>query len=135
MLGHGAFLNGETIRVSSTTNIAESILEVGFDPSSELRLLQHELVGRQLQACGAVRERGSAALGLCAVARGVCDGYCELGIHLWDIAAGALLVTEAGGQVTQRSARTLSNNTVDILASNVALHQQFPFYSVRDNTM
>jgi myo-inositol-1(or 4)-monophosphatase len=126
-LGYGAFLNKEILQVSNTTNIADSVLEVGFNPSHELRQLQHEMVGRQLQCCGAIRERGSAALGLSAVAHGVCDGYCELGLHLWDIAAASLLVTEAGGRVTQRNAQSLSNNTVDILASNAALHHQIPF--------
>lgn len=99
--GMGATLNGQTLRVTDTANPAESLLATGFpyrnlDLIDEyLRLfktLMHETLG--------VRRPGSASYDLCCVAAGRFDGFYEYGLEPWDVGAGCLLITEAGGVVT-----------------------------------
>jgi len=99
--GHGAKLNGEPIHVSHTTDLKQALVATGFPYQRDDETLDHVLgnVKRVLQACRAVRRAGSAALDMCYVARGVFDLYYEAGVHAWDVAAGCLIVEEAGGHV------------------------------------
>jgi myo-inositol-1(or 4)-monophosphatase len=99
--GQGATLNGRPIRVSGTAVLGESLLTSGFpydvrenddDNSAEWR--------RFLKRVASLRCSGSTAVDLCAVACGRVDGYWEPGLSPWDVAAGALIVAEAGGRVT-----------------------------------
>jgi myo-inositol-1(or 4)-monophosphatase len=98
--GHGAYLNDRRIRVSKATRLNEALVGTGF-PFKELTRL--ELYTRQLQAlmrtCAGVRRAGAAALDLAYVACGRLDAFWELGLAPWDMAAGALLIVEAGGLV------------------------------------
>jgi myo-inositol-1(or 4)-monophosphatase len=98
--GHGAYLNDRRIRVSKATRLNEALAGTGF-PFKELERL--ELYTRQLQAmmktCAGVRRAGAAALDLAYVACGRLDAFWELGLAPWDMAAGALLIVEAGGLV------------------------------------
>jgi myo-inositol-1(or 4)-monophosphatase len=98
--GGGAFLNDRRIRVSQQTKLADALVGTGF-PFKELERL--ELYSRQLQtmmrSCAGVRRAGAAALDLAYVACGRLDAFWELGLSPWDMAAGALLITEAGGLV------------------------------------
>ena len=71
-----------------------------------------------------IRRPGSAALDLCYVAAGRFDGYWELKIHPWDVAAGILIVTEAGGKVTDFKGDALSIYEGDIIASNGWIHEE-----------
>lgn len=100
--GGGAFLNGEPIRVSPAATPAEALLATGFpfregkgDVDAYMRL-----VGDALRGTHGVRRAGSAALDLAYVAAGRVEAFFELGLAPWDVAAGILLVTEAGGRVS-----------------------------------
>lgn len=96
--GHGAFLNGQRLQVSTVPFLAQAAVEVGWNNrSSSDEFLQ--LAGRVIRAGAAFRRAGSGALGLAYVAAGRSDAYAELHINAWDVAAGLLLVTEAGGAV------------------------------------
>lgn len=100
-LSGGAQLNGRPIHVTRTTDIADSLLATGF----AYRVGEHadnnlDRFGRIVKEVRAMRRCGSAALDLCFVAAGRYDGYWELELSPWDMAAGALIVREAGGVVT-----------------------------------
>ncbi len=98
--GRGAFLNDRRIRVTGQVKLMDALVGTGF-PFKELTRL--DLYTRQLQAmmksCSGVRRAGAAALDLAYVACGRLDAFWELGLAPWDMAAGALLVQEAGGLV------------------------------------
>jgi myo-inositol-1(or 4)-monophosphatase len=98
--GRGAFLNDRRIRVSTLARFGDALVGTGF-PFKELTRL--ELYTRQLQlmmkTCAGVRRAGAAALDLAYVACGRLDAFWELGLSPWDMAAGALLIQEAGGLV------------------------------------
>jgi myo-inositol-1(or 4)-monophosphatase len=117
--GQGAFLNSERLRVSSATTLDRALLVTGFpydrrtNPNNNIRQFANFL----LRAQGVLR-LGSAALDLAAVAAGRLDGYWEARINPWDVAAGALLVTEAGGQVTMPDGSPLDLFSRQIVASN-----------------
>jgi len=98
--GRGAFLNDRRIRVSALARFGDALVGTGF-PFKEVTRL--ELYTRQLQTmmrtCAGVRRAGAAALDLAYVACGRLDAFWELGLSPWDMAAGALLIVEAGGLV------------------------------------
>ena len=98
--GRGAFLNDRRIRVSTLARFPDALVGTGF-PFKEVTRL--ELYTRQLQTmmrtCAGVRRAGAAALDLAYVACGRLDAFWELGLSPWDMAAGALLIVEAGGLV------------------------------------
>src|SRR5262249_26553651 len=99
--GAGAFLNGKPIAVSTAPTLIESMLVTGFPYDVHGRV--DEIVGLFAAFVGrarAVRRLGSAAIDLCYVAAGRMDGFWERDLHPWDIAGGALIVSEAGGAVT-----------------------------------
>ena len=98
--GRGAFMNDRRIRVSRRTRIQESLIGTGF-PYRKLDELDRYLgmMKNVIQHTAGLRRPGSAALDLAYVAAGRYDGFFELGLAPWDIAAGALLVSEAGGIV------------------------------------
>jgi myo-inositol-1(or 4)-monophosphatase len=99
--GKGAWLNGEAIHVSGCNSLLKSLLVTGF-PYNDPEIFAKNLIlfGQLTQKSQGVRRLGSAALDVCYVACGRFDGYWEQGINAWDIAAGALIVEEAGGIVT-----------------------------------
>lgn len=99
--GQGAFLNGNPIHVKSTTNLKESLVTTGFPYARDDETLDRILgnVQEVLKVCRDVRRPGACALDLCYVAKGVFDVHYEELINAWDIAAGALIVIEAGGTV------------------------------------
>lgn len=121
--GQGAFLNGEAIQVSRVAHLTTpALVTTGFpyDLSGE-RNLAH--VARLLRLGVAVRRPGAAALDLCNVACGRMDAYWELGVKRWDVAAGALLVLEAGGQVSDAAGQPGPHGEM-IVASNALLHAE-----------
>ena len=98
--GQGARLNGNTIRVSDIGQVREALIATSFAArvsaeSDEIRRFQRVLV-----QCQAIRRLGSAALNLCYVAQGKLDGYWATSVKTWDVAAGILILQEAGGTVT-----------------------------------
>jgi myo-inositol-1(or 4)-monophosphatase len=123
--GGGAFLNGRKLAVSNTRKLEEALLVTGFpydvkeDLTSNLRLF-----GRFMGASRAIRRDGSAALDLCYVAAGRFDGFWEEKLGPWDTAAGALIVEEAGGRVSDLAGAPFFYRRGAIVASNSAIHQQ-----------
>src|ERR671910_708880 len=98
--GAGTTLNGTPIQVSAVDRLLASILVTGFSYDFERRSRQAEVWRDFLMRVQAIRQTGSAALNLCYIAAGRLDGYWERGISPWAVAAGAVMVTEAGGTVT-----------------------------------
>jgi myo-inositol-1(or 4)-monophosphatase len=116
--GSGAFLNDRRVRVSKCTRLQGALIGTGF-PFKELGRL--DLYARQLrsfmQTAAGVRRAGAAALDLAYVACGRLDGFWELGLSPWDMAAGALLIQEAGGLVGGLSGESDYLESGDICAS------------------
>jgi len=122
--GHGAWLGRDRLRVSSVDSPQEALLTTGFASlrSTEDHKSFHLFKSLTEQTLG-VRRDGSAALDLAYVAAGRIDAYWEWGLSAWDIAAGALLVEEAGGLVTRHGGNQLDLFEGEILSSNSRLHK------------
>jgi myo-inositol-1(or 4)-monophosphatase len=99
--GAGAFLAGraEPLRVRDASDLSRALVATGFGYSPDVRAGQAELLRRVMPRVRDVRRAGAAALDLCHLAAGRLDGYYERGLKRWDLAAGALIVREAGGIV------------------------------------
>ncbi len=121
--GAGATLNGRPIRVSAISALQEALLATGF-PYNLRQVLDTVLgrLGAGLQAAQGVRRLGAAALDLCQVACGRFDGFWEEHLKPWDTAAGALLVEEAGGRVTDLGLAPFTPEMPAIVASNGWIH-------------
>ena len=121
--GGGAYLNGAPISVSSTGQMVDAMLVTGFPYDVHGRI--EEIVGLFARFVGqarAVRRLGSAAIDLCYIAAGRMDGFWERDLKPWDIAAGALIVAEAGGRMTNMDGHAFASRGRDVLATNGALH-------------
>lgn len=122
--GLGASLNGQTIRVSTVEGIGKALLSTGFppDPAAQDRNLAcWGLLSKQVQA---LRRTGSTAINMAYVACGRFDGYWGFDNHAWDIAAGVVLIREAGGMVSRADGSTLDPFQPDVLATNGHLHRE-----------
>jgi len=123
--GKGAKLNGRPIRVSRTPTLAQSLLLTGFPYDRRERrrfylcFWEHFMMRVQ-----GVRRTGAAALDLAYVACGRNDGFWEFGLKAWDVAAGSLIVEEAGGRVTNMDGTPLDLDGAQILASNGRIHDE-----------
>ncbi len=122
VLGRGARLNGEAIAVTREAELGKSLLVTGFPYAFAENPLNLRLFDAFLHRSLSVRRDGSAALDLCYVACGRFDGFWELGLNSWDIAAGALILEEAGGRATQFDGGELDVDARNILATNDLLH-------------
>lgn len=122
--GGGAFFNGHKMAVTKTAELSSALLATGFaydrKKSPETNYTEFAYF---TQLTHGVRRGGSAALDLAYVAAGRLDGYWERGLKPWDIAAGALLVQEAGGQISSYDLSPLDLSKGRVLASNGFLHQ------------
>ncbi|MCZ6618882.1 MAG: inositol monophosphatase family protein [Gammaproteobacteria bacterium] len=118
--GYGAQLNGKRIRVSNTDRLAAALLNTGIPPASVLKNLDAymDMLKSFTRDCRALRRSGSAALDLAYVAAGRADGFWEIGLNSWDIAAGVLLVREAGGFVGDLNGGDKFFSTGNIVAAN-----------------
>ena len=124
--GQGAFLGPRRLRISNANTIGESLVATGFAYDvhrSGADNLQH--FARMLKAARGIRRDGSAALDLCYVAAGRLDAYWEFKLHPWDVAAGFLIVEEAGGKVTDLAGAPVPSSGVEVVASNGAVHDEF----------
>ena len=123
--GKGAHCNGRSLRVSDTSELVRALLTTGFpydrfsQPDNNLR--EHN---RLLMKVQDIRRPGSAAMDLCYVAAGRSDAHWELGLSPWDIAAGALIVREAGGLVTDWNAQPWHPGGDRLVASNGTIHAE-----------
>jgi myo-inositol-1(or 4)-monophosphatase len=120
--GRGATLNGERIKVSDTEELIRALIATGFPYDRPKMPEALDLFGRFAAITRGMRRLGSTALDLCYVASGRLDGYYERGIWAWDIAAGGLILQEAGGKVTDYRGGVLDLEGREIVASNGALH-------------
>lgn len=121
--GKGAFLNDAQIRVSATESLLNSLLATGFPYVQDEKFhLNFEHFKTLYMQCQGIRRGGSAALDLAYVACGRFDGYWEYNLKPWDCAAGALIVEEAGGIVTQSNGDDHSPYIPDICVSNGLIH-------------
>lgn len=121
--GAGATLNGERIRVSQTADLAESLLGTGFPPFASNHDLNLQFFFKLTHLSHGIRRAGAAALDLCSVAVGRFEGFWELKLNPWDKAAGSLLVSEAGGRVTDLTGGPFSLHRDEIFASNGLIHE------------
>jgi myo-inositol-1(or 4)-monophosphatase len=123
--GQGARLNGQPLRVSPAETLIDSLLVTGFhydvqkDPGRVI-----EVFAAFISRARAVRRLGSAALDLCYVAAGRFDGFWERKLQPWDVAAGALIVSEAGGRVTAMSGGPYASREGSVLATNGRIHDE-----------
>lgn len=120
----GAYLNGQAIRVSQKKTLANSLLATGFPyydfsrTTAYLKVLEGFMRGTR-----GLRRMGAAAIDLAFVACGRFDGFFEYGINTWDVAAGIVLIEEAGGKVTDFNLGDLHRSGQEVLASNGHLHE------------
>ncbi len=121
--GRGASLNGEPLWVSQVDLVGDAVVSLDWSRSQANRREIVARLGRIAPACGTVRGMGSAALGLCYVAAGWTDAYFNVGMKPWDMAAGLLLIEEAGGRVTDIEGRPWQPWIESVLVSNGQLHQ------------
>ncbi len=126
--GGGAFLNDRRLRVSSRRELAAAVFATGIPfaaVTAANRLAFARTLGSLMPATAGIRRLGAAALDFAWVAAGRYDGYWELGIKPWDMAAGILIVREAGGTVTDPAGaetRLRDDAGNDVVASNAYLH-------------
>ena len=121
--GIGAWLNGEPIKVSATSEILDAMLVTGFPYDVHQNTEPYlRVFGAFIARARAVRRLGSAAIDLCYVAAGRMDGFWEAQLNPWDTRAGALIVEEAGGRVTGLDGQPWNPASGHILASNGLLH-------------
>ncbi|MDA9009647.1 inositol monophosphatase, partial [Alphaproteobacteria bacterium] len=124
--GRGAFLNDRRIRVSERERLEECVIGFG-NQLRDSRSMEHVMgrLGNVTQSVGATRRMGSAALDMAYVASGRFEGFFEGGLKPWDLAAGILLVKEAGGSVQTRLEGKTVLETGEIIASNTRIHNTF----------
>ena len=121
--GEGATMNGQPIHVSDVDNKDVAIFTMSFMariPETHQRTL--DIIGRFLHSCNDLRRSGSAAFDLCSVACGRVEGFFELGLFIYDIAAGVVILEEAGGMVTGWTDDENVLETGNICASNTHMH-------------
>jgi myo-inositol-1(or 4)-monophosphatase len=123
--GNGAYLNDRRIRVAKLDRLGDALIGTGF-PFREGDGLDTylKLFGQMTEACAGLRRPGAAALDLANVAAGRLDGFFEQGIHPWDVAAGSLLITEAGGLVGNYTGESDFLYRNEILAANPKVYAQ-----------
>jgi myo-inositol-1(or 4)-monophosphatase len=121
--GGGAHLNGRRLQVSDRRDLLRSLLTTGFPYDMRLDLTAAlRLFNKFMGVARAIRRDGAAALDLSYVAAGRADGFWEERLHPWDVMAGALLITEAGGVISRFDGSPLSLKADQVVAANPALH-------------
>ncbi|MEN8717092.1 MAG: inositol monophosphatase family protein [Sulfurovum sp.] len=127
--GQGAFLNDEKINVSNENSFEKALMATGFPYSNSTNKDDlndvMEKIRKVLPLCQDIRRLGSAAIDLCMVARGTYEGYYEMNLKAWDVSAGILILTEAGGKVSNLTNK--NHNLFEdkyIVASNGKIHQE-----------
>jgi myo-inositol-1(or 4)-monophosphatase len=123
--GRGAFLNDRRLRVSKRTRLQESLISTGFPFRAGDNFPSYlAMMGDVMQRTAGLRRPGAAALDLAYVAAGFTDGFFETGLQPWDVAAGSLLVTEAGGLIGNFSGEANFLDQKECLAGNPKIYAQ-----------
>mgnify|MGYP001484363876 CR=1 FL=1 len=138
VLGAGAFCNGRRLQVAIRTGLHEALVATSCPPRAAPSFaVAMQMLGEVMQRARAIRRSGSAALDLASVAAGRCDASFDLGLNAWDVAAGGLLVREAGGQVSNFHGEPDFMDSRECIAANPALRAELaailrPFGSCGD---
>jgi myo-inositol-1(or 4)-monophosphatase len=123
--GRGAFLNDRRLRVSKRLRLAECLISTGFPFRKGDNFKRYmQMMEIMMPACAGLRRPGSAALDLCYVAAGYTDGFFETGLSPWDIAAGSLLITEAGGLIGNFTGEADFMYQREVVAGNPKIYGQ-----------
>ncbi|HSN31406.1 MAG TPA: inositol monophosphatase family protein [Ideonella sp.] len=123
--GRGAFLNDKRLRVSRRTRLAESLICTGFPFRKGDNFKRYvRMFEDVMQHCAGLRRPGAAALDLCYVAAGYYDGFFETGLNPWDVAAGSLMITEAGGLIGNFSGDSDYLHQREVVAGNPKVFAQ-----------
>lgn len=123
--GEGAFLNAKALQMQNKTDLKAALLSTGFPyydfehTEAYLKILESFMLGSK-----GLRRLGAAAVDLCYVASGIYDGFFEYSLHPWDVAAGALIVEEAGGIVTDYKGGNDFIHGQRILAASPGIHEE-----------
>ncbi len=126
--GKGAFMNDRRMRVSARTRLSESVFATGIpflgrDTENDGHALFLRRLEKVMEKTAGVRRFGAASLDLAYVAAGRFDGFWERGLESWDVAAGALIVKEAGGFLSDAQGRAYNFKRADIVAANEKIHK------------
>jgi myo-inositol-1(or 4)-monophosphatase len=121
--GQGAYLNDDRIQVSTATRLMDAVIGLDWAREQELRYQVGQLVAQIAPEVRTLRNTGSAALGLCSVAAGWTDAYFHLSLKPWDVAAGSVIIQEAGGAISDLAGRPWRPGSGDCLASNGLIHE------------
>ncbi|XP_028987435.1 inositol monophosphatase 1 isoform X2 [Betta splendens] len=119
--GKGAFCNGTPLQVSAQNDIKQSIIATEFGSSRDPEAVDYIFSSLRDILCipvHGVRSAGTAAINMCLVASGCVEAYYEIGIHVWDVAAGSIIVSEAGGILTDVDGRAVDLMSRRIVAAN-----------------
>ena len=123
--GGGAYLNSKRLRVAKRERLADALLGTGFPFRSEEDVAAYlKIFSTMSQQCVGLRRAGAAALDLAYVAAGRFDGFFEQGLKPWDMAAGMLLITEAGGLIGNYAGNSIDLYNGEILTANPRLFSQ-----------
>ena len=123
--GRGAFLNDRRLRVSKRTRIGDSLIGTGFPFRKGDNFKRYvKMFEEVMQACAGLRRPGAAALDLCYVAAGYYDGFFETGLNPWDMAAGSLIITEAGGLIGNFTGESDYLYQREVVAGNPKIYGQ-----------
>ena len=123
--GRGSYVNDRRIRVGKRTRLQECLISTGFPYRPGDRLKPYlNMLGEVMSQCAGVRQPGAAALDLAHVAAGLTDGFFETGLHPWDVAAGSLLVTEAGGLIGNYTGEADFLHQGECVAGNAKIYAQ-----------
>jgi myo-inositol-1(or 4)-monophosphatase len=122
--GEGAYLNGRRLKVSAVNHLAGSLLSTGFPNRKRSGSYNIHFYYQLAMATHGVRRTGSAAIDLAYVACGRLDGFWEFGLQPWDMAAGRLLVAEAGGRFTDMTGAPHNLRSPHLMADNGLIHDE-----------
>ena len=122
--GKGAYQNGKRIRVTSESRLEKALLCTGFSYKLEWRKVNLKYFSEFLMTAQAIRRVGAASLDLCWTASGAFDGFWEMRLGPWDMAAGVVILEEAGAKITDLQGGPVDVNHGDFLGANPKLHRR-----------